>query len=388
MLDAVKKEINKRELSVVGLIFAVLLAVALRVFIVFGTDLPWSSADTIYYFKQADALLGEDWLEYISENYYYFPNGYPLFVALIGIVSPLSRELSLVICNIVFSSAVVGFVYLISWSRTTSNVLAICCALGVAAWPNQLNYVPKLLSEVPSTFLLIGGVAALHFKYFGAGGLLVGMSAIVRTSLMPVGILIPAILYFFGKKREALVSALSFLFVIVASLAWGYYFHGIWFTGRNFGHDVQIAIISALPQIDYTARGVDFIGTVDAIGNYFEYFLTDPIWFLYQRLYSLWELWGFWPSDGKIGRSDIVKLVIGLRFPLLMLALYAAVRNHHRSYSDYILLCPVLVLTVVHAALFSTPRFSYPAEPALIVLAVEALLQTGMLRHLRLDSVG
>jgi hypothetical protein len=89
-----------------------------------------------------------------------------------------------------------------------------------------------------------------------------------------------------------------------------------------------------------------------------------------QRLSALWETWGPYPQDAP--RASWERLLIGLRFPLLLLAALGFAR--HRSQLEYQLLAvPIGVLTAVHFAFFSAARFSYVVMPLVISMAMVAL---------------
>jgi len=109
--------------------------------------------------------------------------------------------------------------------------------------------------------------------------------------------------------------------------------------------------------------------------TYFRFALEHPATFLLQRLASLYELWGPWPhaGDPNVPRSVVVRLVIGLRFPLLVLAL-AGLWMNRRRLEIWMVAAPLIGLTAVHVAFFSgSPRFTVPMEPAAIILAALAV---------------
>jgi hypothetical protein len=45
-----------------------------------------------------------------------------------------------------------------------------------------------------------------------------------------------------------------------------------------------------------------------------------------------------------------------------------------RTYQAWLLLIPVMVVTLIHVAYFSNPRFTVTVEPFVVILAVAALL--------------
>jgi ABC-type uncharacterized transport system permease subunit len=65
-------------------------------------------------------------------------------------------------------------------------------------------------------------------------------------------------------------------------------------------------------------------------------------------------------------------LLIGLRFPLLLLALFG-LSARRRQREAWLLALPPAVVTAVHTAFFSTPRFAFAVMPLVVVLAASAL---------------
>jgi hypothetical protein len=89
----------------------------------------------------------------------------------------------------------------------------------------------------------------------------------------------------------------------------------------------------------------------------------------------LYELWGPWPHAGDVGapRGTLARLVIGLRFPLLVLAL-AGLCLGRRRIETWMVAAPLIAGTAIHIAFFSaSPRFTVPMEPSAIVLGALAV---------------
>ena len=64
----------------------------------------------------------------------------------------------------------------------------------------------------------------------------------------------------------------------------------------------------------------------------------------------------------------MTRLAIGLRFPAVLLAIVAFWVGRRRL-EIWCVAMPILAVTVVHTVFFSTARFTFPAEPPLLVLA-------------------
>jgi hypothetical protein len=85
---------------------------------------------------------------------------------------------------------------------------------------------------------------------------------------------------------------------------------------------------------------------------------------------AFWELWGPWPQASNVDmpRSTITKILIGLRCLMILLAI-AAFWSRRSSVEIGLVMIPIILITVVHTAFFSTPRFTFPVEPLVLVLA-------------------
>lgn len=112
---------------------------------------------------------------------------------------------------------------------------------------------------------------------------------------------------------------------------------------------------------------------LSALGYYFNYAFTNPLQFITDRLNSLWEFWGFLPSVNEGLRENlIVRLLIGIRFPLLLLAIY----SFRRSKEDNVVIFSTIVIfsiTILHVVFYSITRYNFVVEPFLIFLAVIGL---------------
>ena len=95
-----KKLINNRLLLLI-----IILAIALRFYVSFGTGLPWFSVDSINYIIQAKALLDGEYL-------YYFPNGYPLIISFFILISAIiPYHVGLILFNIVISTVSIVLIW-------------------------------------------------------------------------------------------------------------------------------------------------------------------------------------------------------------------------------------------------------------------------------------
>lgn len=344
----------------------IILALAARFFVAFGTNLPWFSTDSVNYISQAKALLQ-------GEYQYYFPNGYPLIISFFILISSLfPYHVGLILLNIIMSTVSIILIYSISakYFGETSNY-PLFAALVAAFYPNQLNYVRFILTEVPATFFLILSLYLFTKEKNCLAGLSAGFAAAIRTTLLPVAVLFSLFLIYKRKLREGLLVLFFSLIPISVFLVYGYFKTG------NF------TLYIDTPKVFYISLGlhevpIDF---TNGLNEYFSYMFSHPINFVYDRISSLWNMWGFLPSASEGLRGNIFfRMLLALRFPLILLAFYGFIKTRKNIISVYLIM-PAFIITLIHAliitsaneAYIANPRYIFPTEPFLIVLALIGL---------------
>lgn len=340
-----------------------LTAFAVRFYVCFLSGVPIHSTDTHVYIKMADAILqGTP----ISD----FPNGYPLIIATSKLLVGDTHVLQLLLwLNVVMSTGVVLATFSIARSITTSRRVALVAAGLVALWPNQINYARQLTSEVPATFFLTLALASTLGSRSLLAGVFFSTTALLRNSLLLVGPLEAVCLFIARRRVEGgfLVAGL----VLVMAAEWLLIKFGVVRAASNFGMNLVIAIGSnSSDGIDYSARIFSAREKSEPVLTYLRFAVDHPGDFLWQRFSALWELWGPWPNPGDVGapRSTMTRLLIGLRFPALLLAMVAVWFGRWRA-EIWCLAAPVALVTAIHTVFFSTPRFTCPVEPAILLLA-------------------
>jgi len=145
---------------------------------------------------------------------------------------------------------------------------------------------------------------------------------------------------------------------------YGYLVSGDFTLGRNFTHNLYVTIDQPY-KLSYTK--------MHGIEDYFNFLITSPVQFLTDRILSFWNLWGFLPPNADGFRSGFIfRLLVGLRFPLLILGIYGYFKSESKKI-PLLLILPALSITIIHTIFFSNSRFTFPAEPLLIILAVLGL---------------
>ena len=119
-----------------------------RIGIVFFSSLSHMHKDSYSYFAQADTLLKGGYTDY-------FPNGYPLMIALVKAVFPFAVEPVLLWIQIAMSVGTIFFVYDIGCRLSGRIGYGLLAAAILAVFPSQINYVRWLTTETPTAFFLL-----------------------------------------------------------------------------------------------------------------------------------------------------------------------------------------------------------------------------------------
>jgi hypothetical protein len=343
--------------------FLLLIAFVARLFICFGINLSHTIVDSDEYFLQADKLLEGSYINY-------FPNGYPYIIAVAKLISSNHAAELLLCLNIVLGTCSVYFVYTITQKVFSDPVLALLAACLMAIFPTQINYTRWLLTEVPSTFLLLGFYSFYLQKRFFTAGLAGGLAVIIRTELLAIFLLV-FIAELLMKKSFRFMLAAGLL---VPMLAAGYYAFVKTGSFSLSGHskaNIMYSITSSGGYVDwyFQDKHPEVKTSGQAMELYIEYLKNDPGTYIKNRFANLWELWGFFPSSSDGGRSFISRILIGgINLFLLLFGCCGFFKNYRR-FDVLILIFPFLVVTGVHTLLLALPRYTFTAEPFLLILA-------------------
>ena len=304
--------------------------------------------------------------------YAHFPNGWPLIIAAVEGILGSGPHLvpALLLLNVLASTATVFGTYCLG-AQVTTRRLALIAAAIIAVWPDQLNGARQLLSEVPSGVFVTFGVVTLLAARSFSSGILFSAAALTRATLLPVAP-VDAIVLIFARKKRLAAS-------LLAGFAVGLGIHelltrtGLIRDPGIFAEDVMIAIGgTSTTGIDFAPKWVTARELSHPIATYVQFAAAHPAEFLWQRTSSIWELWGPWPvasvSDLGEPRSALARALIALRFPALVLAAIS-VWKWRKSTEVWLVASPIVTLTIAHAFFYSFPRYTFPVEPALIVLA-------------------
>ena len=336
----------------ITLLFLLITAFFVRIIAATYTGMPHYTIDSQNYIWQAEILKKGGY-----DNY--FPNGYPLLILIISMFSSL--EMGLLWLNIILSVFTILLIYLIAENLTGNIYTALFSAAVLTFYPTQVNYVHYILTEVPVTFFLALAFYLFQKEKLLYSGLVLGFAIIIRTTLVFVPILFFLYLFFNHKRREGITWFLSFLIVPLLMMSYGFIVSGYFTLGRNFTHNIYVTINEHYNASYSKTQGIE---------AYLNYMISSPVQFMSDRVHSFWNLWGFIPSVADGFRSGLkYRILVGLRFPLLILAIFGYMKFESKRI-PLLLLLPAISITLIHTMFFSNTRFTIPAEPFLIILAI------------------
>ena len=332
---------------------------ALRIAVGFFAGLEWFTPDSRNYLRMADGILA-------GEPIAFFANGYPLLIAGVKSLAPAPAVPAVLIgLNAAAATASIALVYALALGIGGRRVPALAAALCQAVYPNQLVYMHYVLTESIATALVLGALLSLCRRREGLGGLLLAVAVAFRSSLSPTLPLVGAVLVWRSGVGRALGR-----FAAGAALV-GALYQGLVAAGAILPSD--ITRINLLFSINSTSTNFEFSNERftneekrHPLRTYLRFAVEQPGAFALQRASSLWELWGPYPTDED--RAVGKRLLLGMRFPLLVLALVAVARGFRR-WEVALLAIPLAVNSAIHVAFYSHPRYAYVTEPLVIVLA-------------------
>lgn len=340
----------------------ILLALVSRVIICFFTELPWFNSDTYSYFEMGDGIINGNPIAY-------FPNGYPLLIALYKVVFGVnSLPLILIITNILLQLLTIILIELTLRNFNIQSKLILIALLAIALWPNQLNYTRQILTEVTSLFFLTLTVYFISKNLSYSAGFWGYFSSQFRPTLLP---LVPIQIGFelFNKNyKKSLKLLIGFIlglmiFLILES-------SDIIKPSQNFGLNLLISIQSDSRNIIWEPKHFSEDEIQNPVKTYLTFIADNPYEYLEQRAISIWALWGPIPFTH---RGAFEKFLIALRFPLLIFSLLTIIyRNKIGLSKDFIFIMstPIILITIIHTMFFSQQRFTFVVEPFAIILSV------------------
>jgi hypothetical protein len=354
------KKLNATQTRVLGLLLGVALLIRILAVLLAPS---WYSTDSQIYSGMAELIL-----QGIPDPR--LPNGLPLLEAGLMLLLGDKAILGLMAINVLASVTACYLVFLVA-RRCFGIHTAWLALLVMLIYPHTLNYVRYELTETISATLLLAAFWWLMRERFLLAGLTMGILWIFRTSMLPVGILVALALLLlpYAQHRWPAVARYAGGFFIIWMLQFALVKMHVVKMPSNFAENIYLAISAPSSEGINYEEGPGLFNIKDPIGLYTRFMREHPSEWARQRLSSLWELVGPWPSAGHglQARGTVSRLLIGMRFGLLLLALGAAWRIRDRW--TLLLFLPLVGIAILHCIFFSEPRFLVPVEPFLMILA-------------------
>ena len=346
------------------ILLSILLAgLLIRVFICFFSGLNNIHTDSHDYFSQADALLQGGYTNF-------FPNGYPFIIAVVKTVAGAYSIPVLLWMNIIMSVLIIYFCYDIAIKLFNHGNTALLAACIAAFFPSQINYVRWLMTELPTTFFMLGAYYFYYNRKYWWAGLFLGIATLVRTEILPV-IFLLLLADAVWQKKLNLRFLLGSLLPLLLAASYCQYKTGEFSLAGHGKFNILASITASGSYVDwhYSEKHPEYDSKAKAVDLYIATFKAQPLNFIKNRLANLWELWGFYASSTTSGRTVITRIVIGLgNLFLIAFGLPAWWRNR-KNFNVFVLIFPFVVITLVHIVFFAMQRYTYPVEPFMIILA-------------------
>lgn len=352
----------------ISLIFIVAIGFIIRFTLLFKNGVLWFSTDTYDYMTMADAIIS-------GHPIAKFPNGFPLLIALIKIFFQSEKlPFVLVFLNVCLSTIVIGMTAAITIKITKKKYLGVVAALIVALYPNQINYTHQILSEVPTCFLLTLSIFIYLKKNYFVSGLILFAATMFRSDLLLVFPMLFSLTLFYFYKNDKITNAVYYLAgylagVIFYSMLLSY---SIVSSTNRYGLEILKSLNANSIREEYPSiKNFSADEQAHPIRTYFSFMINHPTTYIQQRLSAAENMWGLISAPS---RSLSAQILIAIRFPIFILGLFG-LWKYRSKFEAWIIAMPIIALSIIHIALYSSPRYTYSVEPLLICLASMSLIR-------------
>lgn len=272
--------------------------------------------------------------------------------------------------------------------RLGTTGAALAAGWCVACYPPLLNYSRQFLSEPWHVTTLFAACAVLIRPGKSRawwGGVLLGLSVLIRTPSLGVAAFVLAALVFAKRPAGQWLLCLAGVVLVLAG--------GTLLASRSEGRFVFLTTQGSMATSRRSVLGGEaFVPAQEQKASYLAWLKEEPAGFLKQRWFALVNMTSPWAFGES--RSLATKLLILLSdLPILMaclLAIREALRTRWRT-EVWLLLCPALGLIGFHTLFVGQNRYRMPYMPFLICFAAVflwPLLRTWVGKVTRLGECG
>lgn len=350
-----------------------LIALTVRIYIVFFAGLGWYECDTQMYFDMANGILH-------GKPISYFPNGYPLLLAGIVKLSASNAGLIAVLLNIIVQIASLIIIERILSNFKVRHAAILLIVILTAFYPNQVSRVRFIMTEPVSVFLILLSILFYIKNKFTLSGFTGWLAYSFRPSLLLVSPFI-FIKDLWNKNYAKSLKNISGFFagsLIFAALT----YFGVTASQSTQNYNTLVALQSYGYNIRWDLNSFTEEEKKSPYITYIKFAVNNPVEYTKQRALSFFSLWGpIVPTEyGVIGM-----ILHGIRFPFFISALLVFLFRKKLHYDQNLILLlsfPVISVTIIQTLFFSNQRHQFAAEPFVIILAVIGLMELRIIKAL------
>lgn len=255
----------------------------------------------------------------------------------------------------------------------------LLAALLVACYPPQLNYARQLLSEpwfVTSLLALLTVMLRQGFRHSLLTGFLLGWCVLVRSQALGIWAIALLVLFLMGRAKSelAVILGVSVSVIVLGSLI------ASWSAGKPLFLTQQSLMMTIYRSVP---GGWEDIPETQRQASYLAGLMNHPLVFLTQRFWAFVNMLSPWPLDA--GRSWKVKLFLTVvDLPMLATLVYVLIRllrGFKLPREVWLLVIPLVGLTLFHTLFFAVARYRMPMMLPLIPFAVVIYALTRQMRE-------
>ncbi len=318
----------------------------------------------------------------------YYPPVYPLLLAAVGLVAPLSPPTFTFLHLLIDIITAAAMIWLADAMRLPRGVGAVAAAIYLL-WPTNILLAPVPQKEGLATLFALGSLTLLIKRKPVAFGAVSGLLALTQPALVTLPAIAALLLYWRdGWLRFVLISASVAALVMLPWWVRNYALLGHFVpltsaSGITFWVGTMGDGIAYLPEVEKFTRFPETARSGAAFKEALAYIASDPGGYAAHTASKAMamlqgDLWGakplFWMKPLKLGGFLLRDFPYFASFALFGLAAFGAVVTKHRILKLVLAACLIQLFAIQIWFQFSE-RHRYFLVPLLILIAVEGVRQ-------------